>query len=638
MKEESLYKNIIERSHKRSEEYGVEKDRIISKKIIKGIEIQENIEKNKLLINAAIEDMNTLYSFLKDTGFVIILTDKDGCILSVIGDKDILNEGQNMDMIVGAYMNEESIGSNAMGTAIKENIPVQITAKEHFITAYHKWTCSAAPIHNEKGKIIGTLNLTGESKNVHPHSLGLVVAAVKSIENKLRINSTEIKMIEAYEYINAVIDSVKDGIYVVGRDGRVKTINKAALALFGVREDFILNKRVDDILPNWEVIMKTLEKGNVYEDEEANLKGNIKGTFHLSVTPIFDGKVMIGIVVTFKELENILTLVKHYSGYSARYTFDDIVGESKAIKEVIEFSKAISKSPSTVLINGESGTGKELMAQSIHNESDRAHNSFIAVNCGAIPNNLIESELFGYAEGAFTGAKKSGCPGKFELANKGTLFLDEIGEMPLHMQVKLLRVLQENVVTRVGASEAIDIDVRIIAATNKNLKEEVKKGSFREDLFYRLNVIPIIVPSLRERKEDIPILLRYYLRNKAIKLNKHIPKVSESLKKSMIDYDWPGNIRELENFIENVVNFQGKTSYKLDKENRNENEEIVDSHIVCEKNNNKSLDFVSLEVLETEYIKKCLIEYKGNISKVSKKLEISRNTLYTKIKKYNIDI
>ena len=597
MKEESLYKNIIERSHRRSEEYGVEKDRIISKKIIKGTEIQENIEKNKLLINAAIEDMNTLYSFLKDTGFVIILTDKDGCILRVIGDKHILDEGQNMDMIVGAYMNEESIGSNAMGTAIKENIPVQITAKEHFITAYHKWTCSAAPIHNEKGRIIGTLNLTGESKNVHPHSLGLVVAAVKSIENKLRINSTEIKMIEAYEYINAVIDSVKDGIYVVGRDGRVKTINKAALALFGVREDFILNKRVDDILPNWEVIMKTLEKGNVYEDEEANLKGNIKGTFHLSVTPIFDEKVMIGIVVTFKELENILTLVKHYSGYSARYTFDDIVGESKAIKEVIEFSKAISKSPSTVLINGESGTGKELMAQSIHNESDRAHNSFIAVNCGAIPNNLIESELFGYAEGAFTGAKKSGCPGKFELANKGTLFLDEIGEMPLHMQVKLLRVLQENVVTRVGASEAIDIDVRIIAATNKNLKEEVKKGSFREDLFYRLNVIPIIVPSLRERKEDIPILLRYYLRNKAIKLNKHIPKVSESLKESMLDYDWPGNIRELENFIENVVNFQGKTSYKLDKENRNENEEIVDSHIICEKTNNESLYFVSLELL-----------------------------------------
>jgi PAS domain S-box-containing protein len=636
MEEKNLYKNIIERSHRRSEEYGVEKDRIISKKIIKGLEIQENIKKNRFLIKAAIEDMNTLYSFLKNTGFVLILTDKDGCILRLIGDEEIINEGKNMDMIVGAYMNEESIGSNAMGTAIKENTPVQITAKEHFITAYHKWTCSAAPIHNEKGKIIGTLNLTGESENVHPHSLGLVVAAVKSIENKLRINSTEIKMIEAYEYINAVIDSVKDGIYVVGRDGRIKTINKAALALFGVREDFILNKRVDDILPNWQNIMKTLEKGNIYDDEEATLKGHIKGKFHLSVTPISDGEKMIGIVVTIKELENILNLVKRYSGYSARYTFEDIVGESKEIKEVIEFAKAISKSPSTVLINGESGTGKELMAQSIHNESSRVHNSFIAVNCGAIPNNLIESELFGYAEGAFTGAKKSGCPGKFELANKGTLFLDEIGEMPLHMQVKLLRVLQENVVTRIGSSEVIEVDVRIIAATNKNLKEEVKKGSFREDLYYRLNVIPIIVPSLRERKEDIPILLRYFLRNKAIKLNKHIPKVDEELKSSMLQYDWPGNIRELENFIENVVNFEGKTSYNLVSKNKEEKTKV--EGVSSEKADDEPIDFISLEELEIQYIKKCLVEYKGNISKVSKKLKISRNTLYTKIKKYNIDI
>lgn len=635
MEDKNLYKNIIERSHRRSIQYGVERDRVISKKIIKGNEIKENIEKNKFIIRAAIEDMNTLYSFLKGTGFVLILTDKDGCILRVIGDKDIIDEAQNMDMIVGAYMNEESIGSNAMGTAIKENTPIQITAKEHFVAAYNIWTCSAAPIHNEKGQVIGTLNLTGQSQDVHPHSLGLVVAAVNSIENKIRIKSTEVKMIEAYEYINAVIDSIKAGIYVVGRDGRVKTINKAALSFFGVREDFILNKRVDDILPNWKTIMKTLEKGNIYEDGEATLQGHINGTFHLSVTPIFDEKIMIGIVVILREIENILRLVKRYSGYSARYVFDDIIGESKEIKEVIDFAKAISKSPSTVLIMGESGTGKELMAQAIHNESARTGSSFIAVNCGAIPKNLIESELFGYAEGAFTGAKKGGCPGKFELANKGTLFLDEIGEMPLHMQVKLLRVLQEGVVTRVGSSDVIDIDVRIIAATNKDLKEEVKKGKFREDLYYRLKVIPIIIPPLRERREDISILLRYYLRNKAIKLNKHIPKISESLKNSIMNYNWPGNIRELENFIENIVNFDGKTSYSLEEEKTREKESV--SNETCENNNNNTFEFVSLEELEKEHIAKCLVEYGGNISKVAKILKISRNTLYMKIKKYKID-
>lgn len=627
-----MHEDIIKRSHERSELYGVEKNRVVSKRIIKGKYIKENLIKNQRLIKSASVDMKTLDTFLRGSGFIIILTDKEGCILNVIGDSDILEEANKMDMIVGAYMNEESIGGNAMGTAIKEDIPIQISATEHFVMAYHKWTCSAAPIHDEFGSIIGTLNLTGEKEKVHSHTLGLVVEAVNSIENKLIIKNANIKMIEAYEYVNTMIDSIKDGIYVVGKDGRIKTINKAACSIFGVREEFILNKKVDDILPNWEIIMKTLEKGDTYEDREANLNGYIKGFYHLSVTPIISEENLIGIVVIFKEIDNVINLVNKYSGFSAKYSFEDIVCESKKMKEVIEFAKAISKSPSTVLINGESGTGKELMAQSIHNHSDRKSGSFIAVNCGAIPKSLVESELFGYVEGAFTGARKGGCPGKFELAHKGTLFLDEIGEMSLDMQVKLLRVLQEGSITRVGGDKTISIDVRIIAATHKDLQEEVKRGTFRDDLYYRLKVIPIIIPPLRDRKEDISILTRYYLRNKAIKLNKPIPKIEDYLKESMLNYHWPGNIRELENYIENLVNFNGISSYSLNGKETNKKKYNINEE--CEYINK----LFSLEEVEKAHIEKCLKKFGGNISKISKILKISRNTLYTKIKKYKINV
>lgn len=591
-----------------------------------------NLMKNQRLIKAASLAMKSLDTFLDGSEFIIILTDKEGCILNIIGDSTILEEANKIKMIVGTYMNKECIGANSIETAIKEDAPIQISAIEHFITEGHKWTCSAAPIHDEFGSIIGTLNLTGEKEKVHSHTLGLVIAAVNSIEGSLIIRKANSKIIEAYDYLNTMIDSIKDGIYVVGKDGRIKTINKAACSIFGVREEFILNKKVDDILPNWKNILKTLEKGDSYEDREANLNGYIKGVYHLSVTPIISDKKLIGIVVILKEIDNVINLVNKYSGFSAKYTFEDIVCESNEMKEVIEFAKVISKSPSTVLINGESGTGKELMAQSIHNHSDRKSRSFIAVNCGAIPKSLVESELFGYVDGAFTGARKGGCPGKFELAHRGTLFLDEIGEMSLDMQVKLLRVLQEGKITRVGGEKTIDIDVRIIAATHRDLQDEVKRGTFREDLYYRLKVIPIKIPPLRDRKEDISILIRYYLRNKAMKLNKQIPRIDDNLKESMLNYPWPGNIRELENYVENLVNFNGNSSYSLYTKEINKKKDK--SRIECEYIN----EMFSLEEVEKVHIEKCLKKFNRNISKVAKILKISRNTLYKKIERYKIEV
>ncbi|MBN3348268.1 sigma-54-dependent Fis family transcriptional regulator [Clostridium botulinum] len=627
--------NIIKKSHERSVYFGIEENRVFPKKILKGKEIINNIEKNKSFLKVASPFIDILYDFLKGSEFFIILTDKEGCILKIIGDKEVMDIANNLNMVVGAFMSENSIGTNAMGTAIKEDIPIQISEREHFIKAYHRWTCSAAPIHDINGDIIGCLNLTGDRDRVHSHTLGLVVAAVKSIENQINVDNTNKKLLETYQYMNTIVDSISSGIYVVDFRGKIKTINKAACNILGIEDKDVLDKNVENILPNWHHIFERIKNGKPYEDKEAVLNDKlIKGRYNVSATPIQIGNKIIGMVIVFKEIKTVLDLVNKYSGMRAVYNFEDIIGESKEIKKVINYAKSISSSPSTVLIEGESGTGKELLAQSIHNYGDRRENSFIALNCGAIPKSLIESELFGYEDGAFTGARRGGHAGKFELANGGTLFLDEIGEMPLDMQVSLLRVLQEGYVTRVGGDKIIPVDVRIIAATNKDLKKEVEKGTFRQDLYYRLSVIPIKLPPIRERKGDLPILIKYFFRIKSIKLNKPMPHIKEDIYHNMLQYNWPGNIRELENFIENIVNLRGDSSFILEEDFKN----IEDKHNFHENNigllyNNK---IRTLEEIEKEAIINTVNEYNRNMSQSAKALGITRATLYSKLKKYNI--
>ncbi|WP_127837118.1 sigma-54-dependent Fis family transcriptional regulator [Clostridium prolinivorans] len=622
---------IIKKSHKRCIDYGVEKERIFPITILKGKEFNLILEKNNDLIKIARPFMEILYDFLKGSGFSLYLTDKDGFVLTIIGDEDIIRDQAKMGIVVGADMSEKSTGTNAIGTALHEDCSFQISGEEHFINAYHVWTCSAATIHSEDGDIVGCLNLTGRRQLAHPHTLGLVVAAVKSIENQMKVEKAQNELFRAYQYLNKIINSINSGIFAVDTNGLVKAINNSACKMLEVREEDVINRNVENVLDNWKYIFDQLKIGNDYENKEIIYSGGEKKKrFNLNMYPIKNQKGTItGMVGILNYIQNVYNLVNKYTGMRATYTFDDIIGKSKEILKIKEQARSIANSPSTVLIQGESGTGKELIAQSIHNSSNRKNNSFVAINCGAIPKSLIESELFGYEEGAFTGAKRGGHPGKFELANGGTLFLDEIGEMPLDMQVNLLRVLQEGCVTRVGGNKYINIDVRIIAATNKDLKKEVEKGTFREDLYYRLSVIPIYVPPLRERKEDIEILMEHFLKVKAIKLGKPIPKIRHDIYEKIINYNWPGNVREMENCIENIVNLDGNTSFNfkiegLSKEQSNSSEKILE------------YDMCSLEQWELKAIKSCIDKCNGNITKASRILGINRSTLYSKLKKYNI--
>lgn len=625
-----LEKDYIYRSHKRCKEMGVDFSRIYSKKIIDGDKLQRRLEEKRELILAAEPFMNQLYSFVKGSNFFSILTDEEGCILSVIGDEDILSEAFSLRMIPGAYMDEASIGTNAMGTSLAEGMPVQVSGEEHFIKAYHRWTCSGAPIRDISGKIIGALDLTGYSENVHPHTLGMVVAAANAIERMLQVKNYSEEAVLSKLYTETIIDSIQAGILTADLDGNLKVVNKYVANMFGYTQEEMKKIKIWNLFEGWEKVKHVILSKNNFADEDVfiNSRKN-KLRFNLSAYPVVDKKGNIrDIVFVFKEVKKVRKLANKIMGRQAIYTFDKIIGKNEDFLKTVEFAKKVSDSKSTILIMGESGTGKEVFAQAIHNYSNRSEEPFIAMNCGAIPKNLIESELFGYEEGAFTGAKRGGHPGKFEIADGGTIFLDEIGEMPLDMQTRLLRVIEEGTVRRIGGTEEIIVDIRIMAATNKDLEKEVKKGNFRKDLFYRLNVLPLRLPPLRNRKEDIPLLIDYFMNRISKKLNKKMVEIPENYMNYLLEYQWPGNIRELENFIELIIN----TEYiptGLHKNNAQINKDELDLK--------PKQECYKLEHVEKEHIIKVLKMCEGNMTLSAKNLGIGRNTLYRKVKKYNID-
>ena len=617
----------VERSHKRCMAMGVPLDRVYSARIITGKELQKKLEERRELILTAGPFIDQLYNFVKGSGFFAMLTDEGGCVLNLIGDEGILAEAYRLKMVPGAYMDEDSIGTNAMGTAIVEGIPVQISGQEHFVTAYHRWTCSGAPIRDPKGRIIGSLDLTGYSENVHSHTLGMVVAAVDAIEKILVIKEYNSKLTLAKNHFETIIESLAAGILTSDMDGRIIMSNKNALDMFGMSKKEILNKSIYQLFEGWEKVVNTLKAREAFHEEDVYVNTNTdKLQFSLSAYPIYgEGGGLQEITFVFKEIKRIRNLANRIMGSKAIYTFDKIIGNDERFMEVMEYAKKVSDSKSTILITGESGTGKEVFAQAIHNYGNRNDEPFVAINCGAIPRNLMESELFGYEEGAFTGAKRGGAPGKFEIADGGTILLDEIGEMPIDMQTKLLRVIEEGVVSRIGGTKQIPINVRIVAASNKNLIQEVEKGNFRLDLYYRLNVLPIHLPALRERREDIPFIARHFMKSISKRLNKKEVSINDEIMQRLMQYDWPGNIRELENVIERMINMQSlpvefTSNRKLSNILARDTEECI-----------------NLERMEMRLIYKALMKHRGNITSAAKALGVGRNTLYRKISKYRIE-
>lgn len=459
-------------------------------------------------------------------------------------------------------------------------------------------------------------------------------AIIESIKHAKSLLHVQMKEKENTELLKSIIDFAYDGILAIDKFGHITVFNPVIQKITGVPSKSALGKPVDEVVENTRMsyVLKTgeTELGELQQIGTTSIVTNR--------VPIIVDNEVIGVVATFQEIEKIQRIENQIrkkllaKGHIAKATFDDIKGKGKEILHTKEKAKLYAEVDSTILILGETGTGKELFAQSIHNSSYRKDKQFVAVNCAALPENLLESELFGYVEGAFTGAKKGGKAGMFELAHGGTIFLDEISEMPSKLQARFLRVLQEKEVVRLGDDRIIPVDVRVIAATNRELRKQVEVGEFREDLYYRLNVLRLELPPLRNRREDIADLVYYFIHEKCKSLNRTVKGISYETLAKLINYNWPGNVRQLENIIERCV------VLCRDKEINDEivSEAISNINFAPEKKHIEKANIQSIGVLkniESDTIKSVLEETHGNKTLAAEKLGISVTTLWRRLKK-----
>ncbi|NHM31970.1 sigma-54-dependent Fis family transcriptional regulator [Neobacillus terrae] len=441
--------------------------------------------------------------------------------------------------------------------------------------------------------------------------------------------------------LETALENAYDGILMADENGRIRMVNPPLMDLFSLQEANVLNKPVEKVLPE-------LQLSRVYKSESAEISdfmeiNGIKYIVHR--IPILEGGKVIGALgkVMFRQLNEVSEMFKrlqraeskanfYQQQYSkaetAKYTWDQIWSVNPYMEKLKSSAAKAAKGRSTVLIRGESGTGKELFAHALHNSSARSSGKFVIVNCAAIPEELLESEFFGYEEGAFTGARQKGKLGKFDLANGGTLFLDEIGDMSVTLQAKLLRVLQEREFYRVGGTKKVHVDVRIVAATNRDLEKMVADGTFREDLYYRLNVISLNVPPLRERREDIPFLIQKLIEELNKMLGTAITGIEDEAKSSLFHYCWPGNVRELKNILERGMTFAEHGKIQM--------EDLPDYLLKTLSEKKPALAISLVENAELEAIRNALDEMKGNKAKAARMLGISRSGLYEKIKKYQL--
>jgi PAS domain S-box-containing protein len=616
---------IIVQSWQRSRDWNVDPFLSGNCCMLSKSELSVRLKQNKVMLDTIKPFMSDLYRALCGTGYMVFLTDADGWVLHAIGDKNIMDDfRENLDFQSGVSWHERIVGTTAVGIALHHCEPVPFIAEEKYCLILKDRACAAAPIKRADGSIVAVLGL---ATNLHKvlrldnTIFALLCAAEAAIENKLQLLQAQETLQVISNRYRTVFESVSDAIITVDAKGDIRSINPKAAEILSVDPGKVINLPAAEIL-GCDLIQ--LNTGTLFSKSASSPRAPKLHVRSFSI-PDRDGSGCGSVVVVRKP--NVLSNRGAQDQNKAFYTFDDIIGESQAIREVKEMLSKAAKESCPVMISGQTGTGKELFAHAVHNAGPRAKGPFIAINCGAIPRELIESELFGYEEGAFTGARKNGHKGKFEQANGGTLLLDEIADMPIDTQVSLLRVLEEKRVTKIGSCESIPIDVRIISATNRDPRDEVKRGNIREDLFWRLNVISVHLPSLAERREDILLiseyLLRRYSRSRGIRYTLHDDAIT-----ILEEYNWPGNVRELRNIIERSVVF-ATDGVILPKH--------LPEYLFSVTDDSGTDGPFSLEEAERRAIEQALEKSAGNITEAAEFLGIARNTLYNKLRKYNID-
>jgi PAS domain S-box-containing protein len=484
------------------------------------------------------------------------------------------------------------------------------------------------PVYDEDGEIIGAIAVFRD------------ITEIKELAEKI----TDLKEIKIM--LEAIFESTQDAISVVDQNGYGVLINPAYTRLTGYTEKDVIGKFCTvDLAEGESVHLKVLETREPVSGVKLKVGPKRREVIVEAAPIIVDGELR-GSVAVIHDLTEINELINELDeaksiirSLEAKYTFEDIIGQNKSFLQVIEKAKAAATTPATIILRGESGTGKELFAHAIHNKSKRRYSQFVRVNCAAISESLLESELFGYEAGAFTGAKDQGKVGLFERANGGTIFLDEIGEINKRTQVKLLRVLQEKEIVRVGGTKAIPVDVRVISATNMDLEKAVENNEFRKDLYYRLNVVPINIPPLREHIDDLKAIVDSLITKYNQEYGRNVSQVSNDALYLMKNYSWPGNVRELENFIGRaIINMElGEQMIKIEHLPKIDSLNIKNGDLEALELTPQEDLKTAVENYEREYIKEILKANNNNREKTAQALDISLRSLYYKLKKYNIN-
>lgn len=602
-------------------------------------------ERRPILFDYIFRCMEDLYSNNDFSAMVLLLTDPDGQIISRYGSENDLQRIAQAGLGDSCALREETAGTNAVGTALYIREPVCIRQNEHYNDHFCPFISYAAPVFDHKYELVSVIGVLSMRPRETPLLLSLLTSVADSIGKEVTVYHQTLKRRVQEKHLDTLINTMNHGVVFLDSGGMIIQTNSVARYFFLMYEYELIGQHISAFISPEDVDFSTLTN-DVYGLDVVVHSGEVK-KFHFQASiyliEVIEGQHDFLMVLRRSQLKEGTGETGSGSDHRAKWCFNDIVGTSPALVETLSLARIASKTNCTVLITGESGTGKELVAQAIHNESKCRGGPFVAVNCGAIPKELIESELFGYESGAFTGAKRNGMPGKFELADGGTIFLDEIGDMPFNLQVCLLRFLQEQEITRIGGKKPIQLNVRVIAATNKNLEEAINNGVFRMDLYYRLNVFTVHVPPLRERSGDVHNLSHYFLQKYKSASSQVLLGFTPEALECLTSYNWPGNIRELENTIERAVIISHGDRIRLDdlpdKLRFNHVPYPSRSLIRLEappQNAQPELIPMNREEIEKNTIIRALQRTGGNVTRAAEEIGVSRRTLYRKMKKYDI--
>ncbi len=594
--------------------------------------LQRLLEEHDELLSAGTPVMAHARQFLDETGTVMVLTTNGGIVLNLEGDPSTsAAAAERIRMLPGSSWSEAACGTNAIGTALAIGQPVQIHSAEHYCAGIKRWTCSATVVRDPyDNSILGVVDVSGLNSTYNRHSLALVVTTASRIESRLARREMELRYRLLDLCVSRVGGSTSDGVILLDRRGNpIKASDRAQAALNSLSSAGRMSGPIE------------LSKLKI----PASFKGDTRASFPDWLNddwlePIIENGQKLGSILTIPNRSSQLSprraeSVPVKNSLAGSPSFGRVIGTSPKLLEAVSCAQRLAKSNVPILLLGETGVGKDVFAHAIHGAGASTEAPFVALNCGAFSRELLTSELFGYAEGAFTGARRGGMVGKIEAASGGTLFLDEIGEMPLDLQPHFLRVLEDGAIFRLGENKARKVSFRLVAATNRDLRKDVSEGRFRMDLYYRIAVAAINVPPLRDRLEDIPAIADYFLEKLAKQHGVPRPVLSDEAQNLLLRSDWPGNVRELRNVLERAMLMSADQVLTVDSlpiELRNLATEDRPGALVCEP----SLVAKSLEQAEKDTIVAMIDRQKGNMTAVARELGIAKSTLYVKLKKFDI--